>query len=90
MWAAANRPSPLAPGLDESDVSKGKGPHFAFGRGIHFCIGAHLARLEARIVIERLLAQTTSFSLDPGSPPIRRTSVFLRRHTSLLIVLQAA
>jgi len=90
MWAAANRPSPLAPDLDEQEASKGKAPHFAFGRGIHFCIGAHLARLEARIVLERLLAQTASFWLDSDHPPIRRASVFLRRHASLPVVLQLA
>jgi len=92
MWAAANRPSPQAPvaGSAEPDSSRGQAPHFAFGRGIHFCIGAHLARLEARIALERLLARTASFSLDTAHPPIRRPSVFLRRHTSLPVVLVSA
>ena len=93
MWAAANRPSPVAPdegALAEPDTSKDKAPHFAFGRGIHFCIGAHLARLESRIVLDRLLAGTTSLSLDPDHPPVRRVSVFLRRHTCLPVVLVSA
>ena len=90
MWAAANRSSP-----DEADKrpteSEGKGlpPHFAFGRGMHFCIGAHLARLEGRIAIERLLARTAAFTLDPDQPPTLRPSIFLRRHASLPVIVTA-
>jgi cytochrome P450 family 144 len=86
MWAAANRPSP-----DEPADSEGKGlpPHFAFGRGMHFCIGAHLARLEGRIAIERLLALTSAFTLDPDQPPTLRPSIFLRRHASLPVIVTA-
>ena len=61
-------------------------PHFAFGRGIHFCIGAALARLEARIVIEEVLSSTCSIRLDPGLPARRRPSIMLRRHASLPLV----
>jgi cytochrome P450 len=57
--------------------------HLAFGRGLHFCIGAPLARLEARIAIERLLARTSSIELDPHREPERPRSIFLRRHRSL-------
>ena len=41
MWAAANRPSPDG-SVDPPDPSEGRGPapHFAFGKGLHFCIGA--------------------------------------------------
>jgi cytochrome P450 len=41
--------------LDRSD---GKG-HMTFGKGAHFCVGAALARLEARIVLRTMLEQTT-------------------------------
>ncbi len=41
----------------------------AFGRGIHHCVGAPLARLEARVVLTALLARTTSFRLDPDHEP---------------------
>lgn len=38
--------------------------HFAFGHGLHFCIGAHVARLEGRILLEELLARIPDFTLD--------------------------
>lgn len=40
--------------------------HLAFGHGIHFCLGAPLGRLEARIAFERLLARLTDIRLAPG------------------------
>jgi cytochrome P450 len=77
MWAAANRPH-----LDDPER---RAPHYAFGRGLHFCIGAPLARLEARVVIEQLLRRTSEFSLDREAAPVRRPSISLRRHVSLPI-----
>jgi len=81
LWSAANQ------ALDSGGPSDRRPPHFAFGRGIHFCIGAALARLEARVMIEELLAQTSSFRLDPERPPTRRPSIMLRRHASLPILV---
>ncbi len=63
--------------------------HVAFGRGIHHCVGAPLARLEARVVLTRLLAATSSISLDPERPPTRVQSLFVRRHESLHLVVNA-
>ena len=60
--------------------------HVAFGRGIHHCVGAPLARLEARAVLTRLLAATSSVSLDPEHPPIRVKSLLVRRHETLHLV----
>lgn len=88
MWAAANRPSPDRPGEVASEPDgRSLAPHFAFGRGLHFCIGAHLARLEGRVAIERLLARTSSFRLDPDRPPTLRPSIFLRRHAGLPVIV---
>jgi cytochrome P450 family 144 len=90
MWAAANRPSPDS-SIDERTPPREKAaPHFAFGRGLHFCIGAPVARLEARIAIERLLGATASFQLDATHPPTRRPSIFIRRHATLPIVVVPA
>lgn len=101
MWAAANQPpktTDKARDADRgdstraiSDATSGTGrgsAHLAFGRGIHFCIGAALARMEARAVIETLLASTRSFTLDPSSPPRRRPSIMLRRHAYLPVLFE--
>lgn len=91
MWAAANRPSPEE--IDQptdDDVDRRLPPHFAFGRGLHFCIGAPVARMETRIGLERLLASTTSFRIDPEVPMVRRPSIFIRRHGSLPLLIEKA
>jgi cytochrome P450 len=60
LWGAANRdPSHFDdPNTFRLGRSTGKG-HIAFGKGAHFCVGAALARLEARIVIGQLLERTS-------------------------------
>lgn len=87
MWAAANRPAPGEPGSTRTEGTAGSA-HYAFGRGLHFCVGEPLARLESRIVIERLLARTSRIALDPRHPPVRRRSILLRRHASLHVTLE--
>lgn len=64
LWAAANRDSEefAEPDAVRLDRKNGRA-HFGFGHGLHLCIGAPLARLEGRIVLEELLARTRSFEL---------------------------
>jgi len=54
FFAAANRDPRHFDRPDEYDVSRRPNDHVAFGHGIHFCLGSHLARLEARIGVEVL------------------------------------
>lgn len=68
LWGAANRDPSHFDNPDEFrlDRSGGKG-HLAFGRGAHFCIGASLARLEAQVVLRRLLDHTSTVeAVDVG------------------------
>lgn len=49
------------------DIDRGQIRHLAFGHGIHFCLGAPLARLEARIALEATLTRLPGLALTPGS-----------------------
>ncbi|MEV4733199.1 cytochrome P450 [Saccharopolyspora sp. NPDC049426] len=51
------------------DVHRDPNPHLGFGRGIHFCLGAPLARLEGRIALGLLLDHFPQLSTDPRRPP---------------------
>ncbi|HZP28566.1 MAG TPA: cytochrome P450 [Acidimicrobiia bacterium] len=91
MWASANLDDAEIDRPEQFDVERPvPRAHFAFGRGIHFCIGAPLARLEGRIVLERLLARTTSFAVDDDRAVRIRPSIFLRRLASLPLTLVPA
>ena len=52
---------------DQFDVSATRGRHIAFGEGIHSCLGSPLARLEAKVVLEQVLAKLPDYRLS-GSP----------------------
>jgi cytochrome P450 len=90
LWAAANRDPERFPSPDVVDLDRpNKREHLAFGRGIHFCVGARLARLEARVALEELLADTSSFAIDPERPARFVSSIFVRRHEVLDLVTTA-
>jgi cytochrome P450 len=71
LWGAANRDERQFPDPDRFDVSR-RPRHLAFGHGTHFCLGANLARLEARIAFEELLARFPRFALA-GEPTWQRS-----------------
>jgi cytochrome P450 len=88
FWGAANRDADEFEHPDEIDLERrALRHHVAFGRGIHHCVGAPLARLEAKIVLSTLLERTSSFSLDPDDPPVWADSLLIRRYERLPLKL---
>lgn len=82
LWGAANR-DPLRfdqPGDFRLDRA-GARTHLSFGKGMHFCVGAALARLEARVVLTQLLERTAWLEAPPQ--PEWLPSVLVRRPTRL-------
>ena len=88
VLGAANRDPAQFPDPDRLDLARQPNRHVAFGGGIHFCLGAPLARMEARIAIPALLARLPSLELGPG-PPTRRDTVTLRGLASLPVTFRA-
>ncbi len=88
LWGAGNRDQREFEHPDEVDLSR-RVPrrHVAFGRGIHHCVGAPLARIEARNVLSVLLDRTRSITLDPEHPPRWVRSLLVRRHQELPVRL---
>ena len=90
LYASANRDERVFSEPDRFDVTRDASAHVAFGLGIHFCLGANLARLEARIVLEEIfrsfaglerkethVERIDSFALrGPKSLPLRFTARF--------------
>ena len=66
FWGAANRDPAEYERPDEVVLDRpAPRHHLAFGRGIHLCVGAPLARLEAQVILTQLLERTAHFALDP-------------------------
>jgi cytochrome P450 len=67
--AAANRDQRVFDAPDRFDPHRRPNPHLAFGMGPHFCLGAPLARLEARLALEALAPHLRDLALSTADPP---------------------
>ncbi len=81
LFGAANLDEREFPEPDAFDIRRRPARHLAFGHGIHYCLGAMLARLESRIVFEELLGRIPSYEL--AAAPQRFTSNWARAWKTL-------
>lgn len=85
LLGAANRDPAVFTDPDTLDVGRTENAHITFGAGIHFCIGAPLARVELQASFGALLDRTTTFEL--GGEPQRRPEFVIRGLEDLPVVL---
>jgi cytochrome P450 len=89
MVAAANRDPEQFPNPDTFDITRRPNDHLAFGEGIHYCLGAPLARMEGAIAIDAVLARFPGLRLpNPAQQFTYKGSYFLRGLAELPMALE--
>jgi cytochrome P450 len=86
LLGSANRDPRVFADPDRLDLQRHPNPHVGFGAGIHYCLGAPLARLEIGIAFERLLARAPDLALV--APPVRRRSFQFRGYRQVQVRLR--
>lgn len=76
LIGAANRDPEVFADPDRMDIGRERKPHLSFGRGIHYCLGAPLAELEAEVAFRAVLDRFPSIRL--ASEPVRGSNTVLR------------
>jgi cytochrome P450 len=75
MFGAANRDPARFKHPAEFDITRAENPHISFGGGVHYCLGAPLARLELNIALRTLLQRLPALHLGDDAPEYRDTVV---------------
>ncbi|MFD3992040.1 cytochrome P450 [Streptomyces sp. NPDC058583] len=84
LFGSANRdPARFGPTADTLDLTRADNPHITFGAGIHYCLGAPLARLELEAVFGELLRQAPGMRLM--AEPVRKPGYVIRGFEALLV-----
>lgn len=82
LFASANRDERQFPRGDEFDLHRNPKDHVAFGFGIHYCLGAALARLEGRVALDEVWRRMPDYEIDPAGL-VRVHSVNVRGFAAL-------
>lgn len=90
VLGSANRDPKQFPDPNRFDISRDPNPHVAFGHGIHFCMGAPLSRLEAKIALTDLLQRTRNMALASDEPWEPRKGLHVYGPTRLPIRFEPA
>jgi cytochrome P450 len=87
MIGSANRDPRAFPDANRFDIAREPNPQIAFGHGIHFCLGAALARVEARIALTEFLSRVSGFKLATDIPWEPRQGLHVHGPQSLPIAV---
>lgn len=86
LLGAANRDPEQFANPDDFDITRpNASQHIGFGNGIHFCLGAPLARLEGEIALRTLFTRFPKLALDPNEPPQHRQTFVLRGYERMML-----
>ncbi|GGV35962.1 cytochrome P450 [Actinomadura cremea] len=85
LYPSANRDAEVFDDPDRFDAGRTPNDHIAFGNGPHFCLGNSLARLELKVMFERLLARLPDIELVNDAEPASRPANFVSGYESLKV-----
>ena len=85
LFASANRDETVFEDPERYVIGRADGDHVAFGHGIHYCLGAQLARLETRVVLDTLADR--GLDLQPAGPAVRTANTVLQGYSSIPVSL---
>jgi len=90
LYQSANRDEEVFEDPDRFDVTRTPNPHLAFGIGPHFCLGANLARLELKVMVQELIRRFPDMQPAPGTAPRRSASTLVAGIEHLPVVFSRA